>query len=220
MRETGEPTFVLSDHCWRARLRAHGGARSRGSRAVSTHGLNTQRMSAVQKAWSPHVCATILLQHGPAAVSSAIMVIMVIMVILLNNRAPNCSKVEKKKTSNSRSQPSTISFLTMFDPLRQVVLLVTTVALQFQMPRGTRLLSISAEIQRKAHKNTCVTEAPDATGSGVSGLDPLVRASLLQFSQCGCKVRQPRTCMRTPKTNNWQRVLQQQQQQQNSLHRP
>jgi hypothetical protein len=88
----------------------------------------------------------------------------------------------------------------MFDPLRQVVLLVTTVALQFQMPRGTRLLSSSAEIQRKAHKSTCVTEAPDAVGSGGSGLDPLVRASLLQLSQRGCKVRQPRTCMRTPKT--------------------
>jgi hypothetical protein len=34
---------------------------------VSTHGLNTQRMSAVQKVWSWYVCATILLQHGPAA---------------------------------------------------------------------------------------------------------------------------------------------------------
>jgi hypothetical protein len=67
MRETGEPTFVVSDCCWRARLRARGGARSRGSRVVSTHGLNTHRMSAVQKAWSSHVCATILLQHGPAA---------------------------------------------------------------------------------------------------------------------------------------------------------
>jgi hypothetical protein len=28
---------------------------------------NTQRVSAVQKAWSSHVHATILLQHGPAA---------------------------------------------------------------------------------------------------------------------------------------------------------
>jgi hypothetical protein len=34
---------------------------------VSTHGLNTQRMSAVQKVWSSYVCATILLQHGPTA---------------------------------------------------------------------------------------------------------------------------------------------------------
>jgi hypothetical protein len=35
---------------------------------VSTHGLNTQRVSAVQKAWWSHVCATILLhEHGPAA---------------------------------------------------------------------------------------------------------------------------------------------------------
>jgi hypothetical protein len=67
MRETGEPTFVVSDHHWRARLRARGSARSRGSRVVSTHGLNTQRVSAVQKAWSSHLHATILLQHGPAA---------------------------------------------------------------------------------------------------------------------------------------------------------
>jgi hypothetical protein len=67
MRETGEPTFVVSDCCWRARLRTRGSARSRGSRAVSTHGLNTQRMSAVQKVWSSHVCATMSLQHGPAA---------------------------------------------------------------------------------------------------------------------------------------------------------
>jgi hypothetical protein len=67
MRETGKPTFVVSDHCWRARLRAHGSARSRGSRVVSTHGLNTQRMSAVQKVWSSYVHGTILLQHGPAA---------------------------------------------------------------------------------------------------------------------------------------------------------
>jgi hypothetical protein len=67
MRETGKPTFVVSDCYWRARLRARGSARSRGSRAVSTHGLNTQRMSAVQKVWSSYVCATILLQHGPAA---------------------------------------------------------------------------------------------------------------------------------------------------------
>jgi hypothetical protein len=64
MRETGEPTFVVSDYCWRARLRTRGSVRSRGSRVVSTHGLNTQRMSAVQKVWSSHVCATILLQHG------------------------------------------------------------------------------------------------------------------------------------------------------------
>jgi hypothetical protein len=34
---------------------------------VSTHGLNTQRMSAVQKVWSSYVYATILLQHGPFA---------------------------------------------------------------------------------------------------------------------------------------------------------
>jgi hypothetical protein len=34
---------------------------------VSTHGLNTQRVSAVQKAWSSYVCTTILLQHGPTA---------------------------------------------------------------------------------------------------------------------------------------------------------
>jgi hypothetical protein len=67
MRETGKPTFVLSDYYWRARLRARGSARSRGSQVVSTHGLNTQRMSAVQKVWSLHVYATILLQHGPAA---------------------------------------------------------------------------------------------------------------------------------------------------------
>jgi hypothetical protein len=60
MRESGKPT---SDHCWRARLRACGGARSRRSRAALTHGLNTQRVSAVQKVWC--VCATILLQHGP-----------------------------------------------------------------------------------------------------------------------------------------------------------
>jgi hypothetical protein len=55
---------VVSDHYWRARLRARGSARSRGSRVVSTHGLNTQRMSAVQKVWSSYVYATILLQHG------------------------------------------------------------------------------------------------------------------------------------------------------------
>jgi hypothetical protein len=36
---------------------------------VSTHGLNTQRVSAVQKAWSSYVYATILLQHGPTATS-------------------------------------------------------------------------------------------------------------------------------------------------------
>jgi hypothetical protein len=70
MRETGKPTFVVSDCYWRARLRTRGSARSRGSRVVSTHRLNTQRMSAVQKVWSSHVCATILLQHGPAAQSS------------------------------------------------------------------------------------------------------------------------------------------------------
>jgi hypothetical protein len=67
MRETGKPTFVVSDYCWRARLRARGSARSHRSRAVSTHGLNTQRMSAVQKVWSSYVYATILLQHGPTA---------------------------------------------------------------------------------------------------------------------------------------------------------
>jgi hypothetical protein len=67
MRETGELTFVVSDHCWRARLRARGCARSRGSRVVSTHGLNTQRLSAIQKVWSSCVCATISLQHGPTA---------------------------------------------------------------------------------------------------------------------------------------------------------
>jgi hypothetical protein len=64
MRETGKPTFVVSDYYWRARLRARGSARSRGSRVVSTHGLNTQRMSAVQKVWLSYVYATILLQHG------------------------------------------------------------------------------------------------------------------------------------------------------------
>jgi hypothetical protein len=58
---------VVSDYYWRVRLRARGSARSRGSRAVSTHGLNTQRLSAVQKMWSSYVRATILLQHGPAA---------------------------------------------------------------------------------------------------------------------------------------------------------
>jgi hypothetical protein len=67
MRETGKPTFVVSDHCWRAGLRARGAARGRGSRAVSTHGLNTQRVSAVQKVWLSYVHTTILLQHGPAA---------------------------------------------------------------------------------------------------------------------------------------------------------
>jgi hypothetical protein len=67
MRETGKPTSVVSDFYCRARLRARGSARSRGSRVVSTHGLNTQRMSVVQKVWSSYVCATILLQHGPAA---------------------------------------------------------------------------------------------------------------------------------------------------------
>jgi hypothetical protein len=67
MRETGKPTFVVSDYYWRARLRARGSARSRGSGVVSTHGLNTQRMSAVQKVWSSYVYATILLQHGPTA---------------------------------------------------------------------------------------------------------------------------------------------------------
>jgi hypothetical protein len=66
-RETGKPTFVVSDCYWQARLRTRDSARSRGSRVVSTHGLNTQRVSAVQKAWSSYVCATILLQHGPAA---------------------------------------------------------------------------------------------------------------------------------------------------------
>jgi hypothetical protein len=64
MRETGKPTFVVSDYCWRARLRTRGSAQSRGSRVVLTHGLNTQRMSAVQKVWSSCVYATILLQHG------------------------------------------------------------------------------------------------------------------------------------------------------------
>jgi hypothetical protein len=67
MRETGKPTFVVSDCCWRARLRTRGSARSRGSRVVSTHGLNTQHVSAVQKVWSAYVYATILLQHGPTA---------------------------------------------------------------------------------------------------------------------------------------------------------
>jgi hypothetical protein len=41
MRETGKPTFVVWDYYWRARLRTRGSARSRGSRVVSTHGLNT-----------------------------------------------------------------------------------------------------------------------------------------------------------------------------------
>jgi hypothetical protein len=70
-RETGKPTSVVSGYYWRARLRTRDSARSRGSRAVSTHGLNTQRVSAVQKAWSSYVYATILLQHGPAACLSA-----------------------------------------------------------------------------------------------------------------------------------------------------
>jgi hypothetical protein len=72
MRETGKPIFVLSDHCWRARLCARGSARSRGSRAVSTHGLNTQRVSAVKKVWSSYVYATMSLQHGPAALAPMI----------------------------------------------------------------------------------------------------------------------------------------------------
>jgi hypothetical protein len=67
MRETGKPTFVLSDYYWQARLRAHGSARSCGSRVVSTHGPNAQRMSAVQKVWSSYGYAAILLQHGPTA---------------------------------------------------------------------------------------------------------------------------------------------------------
>jgi hypothetical protein len=66
-RATGKPTSVVSDYCWRARLRTRGSARSRGSRVVWTHGLNTQRMSAVQKVWSSYVYAIILLQHGPTA---------------------------------------------------------------------------------------------------------------------------------------------------------
>jgi hypothetical protein len=70
MRETSKPTFVVSDHYWRARVRARGSARSRGSRVVSTHGLNTQHMSAVQKVWSSYVYATMLLQHKPTAGSS------------------------------------------------------------------------------------------------------------------------------------------------------
>jgi hypothetical protein len=69
MRETGKPTFVVLDYYGRARLRARGSARSRRSRVVSTHGLNTQRMSAVQKVWLPYVYATILLQHGPTALA-------------------------------------------------------------------------------------------------------------------------------------------------------
>jgi hypothetical protein len=36
---------------------------------VSTHQLNTQCVSAVQKAWSSCVSATILLQHRPAALA-------------------------------------------------------------------------------------------------------------------------------------------------------
>jgi hypothetical protein len=67
MRETDKPTFVVTDYYWRARLRARGSARNRGSQVVSTHGLNTQRMSAVQKVWSSYVYATMLLQHGPTA---------------------------------------------------------------------------------------------------------------------------------------------------------
>jgi hypothetical protein len=63
----GKPTFVVSDYCWRAGLRARGSARSRGSQAVSTHGLNTQRVSAVQKVWSSYVHAAMSLQHGPTA---------------------------------------------------------------------------------------------------------------------------------------------------------
>jgi hypothetical protein len=66
-RATGKPTSVESDYYWRARLRTRDSARSRGSRVVSAHGLNTQRMSAVQKVWSSYVYATILLQHGPTA---------------------------------------------------------------------------------------------------------------------------------------------------------
>jgi hypothetical protein len=70
MRETGKPTFVVSDYYWGARLRVRGSARSRGSRVVSTHRLNTQSMSAVQKVWSSYVYATILLQHGSTAVAT------------------------------------------------------------------------------------------------------------------------------------------------------
>jgi hypothetical protein len=58
---------MVSDYYWRAGLRTRDSARSRGSRVVSTHGLNTQRISAVQKVWSSYVYATILLQHGPTA---------------------------------------------------------------------------------------------------------------------------------------------------------
>jgi hypothetical protein len=72
MRETGKPAFVVSDYYWRARLHARGSARSRGSRVVSTHRLNTQRMYAVQKVWSSYVYATILLQHGPTALAPMI----------------------------------------------------------------------------------------------------------------------------------------------------
>jgi hypothetical protein len=72
MRETGKPTFVVSDYYWRARLRTRGSARSCGSRVVLTHGLNTQRMSTVQKVWSSYVYATILLQHGPTALAPMI----------------------------------------------------------------------------------------------------------------------------------------------------
>ena len=71
-RATGKPTSVVSDYYWRARLRTRDSARSRGSRVVSTHGLNTQRMSAVQKVWSSYVYATILLQHGPTALAPMI----------------------------------------------------------------------------------------------------------------------------------------------------
>jgi hypothetical protein len=63
-RETGKPTSMVSDYYWRARLRTRDSARSRGSRVVSTHGLNTQRMSAVTST-RPFYCNTGLLQRTP-----------------------------------------------------------------------------------------------------------------------------------------------------------
>ena len=61
----GNPILSVSGYYWRDRIRARDSARSRGSQVVLTPGLNTQRMSAVQKVWPAYVYAAILLQHGP-----------------------------------------------------------------------------------------------------------------------------------------------------------
>jgi hypothetical protein len=63
---------VVSGYHWRVRLRARGDARSRRSRVVLTQGLNTQRVSAVQKVWPSYVYVAILLQHGPTALAPMI----------------------------------------------------------------------------------------------------------------------------------------------------